>query len=320
MSDHSHDTIAFFFFFFLPQLVPLSAGRKIPFLPTIVLPRQHYTKALSDLYSVLLPENSSPKDLCQNNTFKNLISPLSSRQTVEAHQDAVEKQRAEWMCVFLWKLLLLPLSADPLLLSIAFPWRLLSEWQTSEGTRCIWKEQKLPENPEGPFHCCREVPSRSQKETSEHPNRSALWGFQTKQGFPLSKGTFFQLTLIASGPNSMQHSNRVPELYVWIGSPTEVRGTTAVIQFKQSWLCETWIWLALQRTILVGFETKLTFWDWSHTLKLKFCIFGGLKMCICKWNFKFQQANEGNCGKGVLNWLVSLVQMARTVFLLVAFS
>lgn len=95
MSDHSHDTIAFFFFFFLPQLVPLSAGRKIPFLPTIVLPRQHYTKAFSDLYSVLLPENSSPKDLCQNNTFKNLISPLSSRQTVEAHQDAVEKQRAE---------------------------------------------------------------------------------------------------------------------------------------------------------------------------------------------------------------------------------
>ena len=171
-------------FFVLPQLAPLFIDGKILFLPTIVLPRQRYTKALSDHYSVPLPENSSPKDLCQNNTFKKLISPLCSRQTFETHQDAVEKQRAEWMCVFLWKLSPLPLSADPLLLSIAFPWRLLSEWQTSKGTRHIWKEQKLPENPEGPFPCCREVPSRCQKETSEHPKGSALWDFQTKQGFP----------------------------------------------------------------------------------------------------------------------------------------
>lgn len=76
-----------------------------PLAFTTVLPRQHFTEALSDDCSVLLPGHFLPKDLCKNNISKKHISPHCSRQTFETHQDAVENQRAEWKCIFLQDLL-----------------------------------------------------------------------------------------------------------------------------------------------------------------------------------------------------------------------
>lgn len=128
-------------FYGLPQLSHLFSNGRSPSFPLLL-------GCVSPKPSILLPENSSPKRFMP----KKLISLLYSRQP---YQDATENQRA-WTCVFLWKLLPLLLPADSLLLSIAFPCRLLSEWQTSERTRRVWKEQKPQENPEALFHSCRE--------------------------------------------------------------------------------------------------------------------------------------------------------------------
>lgn len=165
-----HNCTHFLFFFY--NFFPFWLMGKSP--SSHCLAQAVLLKVLSNRYPIFVPENSSPKEPRQNN-YQKAHFPTLLQQTFETHQDAVEKQRAEWNCVFLWKFSPLPAlcRSSVAVCSISLEAAL---WMTNKWRDTMHlKRTKAPRKPERSFSLLQRRNLQSQKETSEHPNRSVIW-------------------------------------------------------------------------------------------------------------------------------------------------